>query len=619
MSTSYCPKCESLTDTSAEQCPECTSARPVEGWPSDTLIGAVFASDYMIQTRLGSGGFGVVYLAENTELGGRRALKVLHARHVHNDAILKRFKREAKALYRLQSPYTVRMERWGRSDEGHHYLVMEFAEGESLRELLSREGPLPQDRAWEITRQIAIALSDAHDLNIVHRDLKPDNIVVRSHRHVGERIAVLDFGISKILSDETSKQRSGLVGTPAYMAPELWKPSLGEANIRADLWSLGLILFEMVNGKLPFDADTSSEPMGMAYQALNLDAARLKALLSDGDLSDRTRELLGQLLVPNPDDRLQTPGAVLDLMAGGQTAQTAKRKPQESKREIETADTIPVPERQPSGRRSSGSLMRFDEEPPETWGIDTDEQDDDGPKPDPGGRLGVLVLALFILGGLALGTQYLDEAFWAEDAPDIATDTGPDVDQQPEPLAESIVGSDGIVAHLVAEGSFLMGKEGVAEPVHSVTVGPIYVDENPVTVAQWQACVDAEVCSYESQGCAWQHEGDHPVTCAPWPAAETYCRWTGRRLLSEAEWEYAATREQPIIVVAELGEWVADWYSADYYEVSPPSNPQGSVFGFEKVIRGLPDDDGLVVLARRDRFLPQTRSQSATFRCGFSP
>ena len=376
----------------------------------------------------------------------------------------------------------------------------------------------------------------------------------------------------------------------------------------------------MVTGKLPFDADTGSEPMGMAYQALNLDTDRLESLLGDVRLLDRTRRVLNQLLVPNPEERLQTPGAVLDMMAGRQPGeQVGKQGKPDRKREIETADTIPVPDRKPSKRRSSGSLMRFDEEPPETWGIDTDEQDDDGPRPDPGGRLGVLLLALIILGGLAVGTQYLDEAFWVDDSFDVASDTGPDIDQAPEPLAPSVLGSDGTVAHLVDEGSFLMGREGVAEPLHQVTVGPLYVDENPVSVAQWEACVDAEVCRLESQGCAWQHEGEHPVTCAPWPAAETYCRWTGRRLLSEAEWEYAATREEPVFETVGLGEWVQDRYSADYYEVSPPKNPQGSVFGLEKVIRGLPDEHGQVDLARRHPFTPELRSQTATFRCGFSP
>ena len=619
MATPYCPKCDSSISTPSDVCGACGKVSPVEGWPADSLIGEDLDGTYAVKARLGSGGFGVVYLAENRELGGRRALKVLHSRHVHNDAILRRFKREAKALYRLQSPYTVRLERWGRTEEGHYFLVMEYADGETLRDLLDREGRLSEKRALEITRQIAIALADAHELDIVHRDLKPENIVIRAHRHIGNRIAVLDFGISKILSDETSKQRSGLVGTPAYMAPELWKPSLGEANIRADLWSLGLILFEMVTGELPFDGETTSEPMGFAYQAINLGEEVVENGLANLSFDGETKQLIARLLVPSPDERLQTPADVLDLM-GDPAAGYSRARPTSGDRavgvDVGTADTMPDP-RTGEGNQLVADGFSFEDEPPESLRIDREE--DGGSvegRQDPGGRLWILFIAAAILGGLAWGTNWLDGVFGDADVevlPDLEQDigygTGPEVS-----LPSTLDGRDGTLLELYTGGAFIMGREGVAGPEHRVSLDPYYLDEHTVTVAQWQRCIDAEACSWDAEECDMAGELGDSVTCVDWYGAERYCRHVGRRLATEAEWELATQHVEHPLELDGRGEWVLDWYSADYYQVSPARNPRGTVFGFEKVVRGLVGEDEERIYSRAREALGE-RSEQITFRC----
>ena len=590
MAHTYCPTCESNLEPDEDLCLDCSTEVPQEGWPSDPLLGAALAGTYSIKHRLGSGGFGVVYLAENLELGGRRAVKVLHTRHVHNDAILRRFKREAKALYRLQSPFTVRLERWGRSDEGHYYLVMEFAEGETLRDLLERRGRLPEERALEIARQVAVALADAHELDIVHRDLKPENIVVRRHRHVGDRIAVLDFGISKILSDESSKQGSGLVGTPAYIAPELWRPSLGTANIRADLWSLGLILYEMLVGQLPFADQSTDEPMGFAYQALNLDVAEVRGQLVEAGVGTECCALVTRLLQPKPTDRHQTPADLLDELPGDGT--TAP---------IGLAETLPdmtrraAPEKK---KRDTGESMSFDDLPPEGLGIDAQPDEDTG---DPGGRIWVLLLALALLGGIAFGTDWLDEWLRQEPgpvSPDVAM--GPEDVGEPAPLDRTLMTRDGTELVLANGGRFTMGDDQTegTTPAHAVAVSPFYIDATDVEAERLAACPET-VCP-----CAAGCEG------VDWTTAAGFCQWLGLRLPTEAEWELLARTEDDPWQLLTGPDWVGDWFSHDFYAVSPVLDPLGPVHGFERVIRGAADD-----AHTRHSAPPAQMTEGVGFRC----
>src|SRR5688572_26918280 len=188
------------------------------------------------------------------------AIKVLHREMTTYPEIVARFEREAVAAGRIEHPHVAAATDFGKLDDGSFYLILEYVEGRSLGSVIDSDGPLPQGRALTIARQIADALSAAHAAGIVHRDLKPDNVMLIEREGFADWVKVLDFGIAKLHIEETDPERSqpltqmGTVfGTPQYMSPEQGQGHTVDA--RADLYTLGIILYEMLAGKLPFHAD----------------------------------------------------------------------------------------------------------------------------------------------------------------------------------------------------------------------------------------------------------------------------------------------------------------------------------------------------------------------------
>jgi len=223
--------------------------------------GTVVAGRYRIERLLGTGGMGAVYRAEHVHMRKTVALKVLHREFVGVNEVVARFEREAIAAARIEHPNVVAASDFGKLDDGSFYLVLEYVDGKSLRELLA-EGPLPTSRIVEIARQTALALNAAHAAEIVHRDLKPDNLMLVPEPDGSSRVKVLDFGIARVsvpnTPDATHLTRVGVVmGTVAYMSPE---QATGQAvDGRTDLYSLGVMMYEMIAGRQPFEADLPSQ------------------------------------------------------------------------------------------------------------------------------------------------------------------------------------------------------------------------------------------------------------------------------------------------------------------------------------------------------------------------
>jgi eukaryotic-like serine/threonine-protein kinase len=231
------------------------------------MIGEQFGN-YRAVSLLGEGGMGAVYLAEHPTIGRRVAVKVLHKNYIRDENLLGRFLNEARAANAIRHPNIIEILDSGTIADGTPFLVMELLEGESLGARLRRTGALPVPEAVELAYQTASALGAAHKKGIVHRDLKPDNLYVipDPHEPERERIKVLDFGIAKLQQGSTGdsvKTRTGtLMGTPIYMSPEQCRGTRA-IDHRSDIYSLGVILFEMLVGQPPFVSEGFGELVNM--------------------------------------------------------------------------------------------------------------------------------------------------------------------------------------------------------------------------------------------------------------------------------------------------------------------------------------------------------------------
>lgn len=228
--------------------------------PNDPLIGSRIFGHYVITKKLGEGGMGAVYMAQNPEIEQTIAIKVLHGHAAQNEELVKRFNREAKVICKLTHPNIIRVFIFGHTPTNMIFLAMEYVEGGTLRDVIEKEGQLDALRAIDIMRQCLHALEEAHELGIVHRDLKPDNIMLTNFRKVDEFVKVLDFGIAKIKDQPGSQNQkltqAGVVyGTPEYLSPE--QAQAKELDGRSDLYSMGVILYEMLTGCVPFHSSTA--------------------------------------------------------------------------------------------------------------------------------------------------------------------------------------------------------------------------------------------------------------------------------------------------------------------------------------------------------------------------
>jgi len=222
--------------------------------PLDPLIGAVVDGRYEVMSVLGEGGMGIVYAARHRALGKRFALKALRKDLASDGETAARFMQEARTAASVSHPGLVEITDFGKLPTGQPFFVMELLEGESLANLIRRGGPLPAARAVGIVRQVAEALGAAHELSIVHRDLKPDNIHVATDEQARDRVKVVDFGLAKVIGASRLTRAGMVFGTPHYMSPE---QAMGEAtDHRADIYALGVVMYEMFTGRVPFEADS---------------------------------------------------------------------------------------------------------------------------------------------------------------------------------------------------------------------------------------------------------------------------------------------------------------------------------------------------------------------------
>jgi len=283
------------------------------------MIGEQFGN-YRAVSLLGEGGMGAVYLAEHPGIGRRVAVKVLHKNYIRDEGLLTRFLNEARAANAIRHPNIIEILDSGTIADGTPFLVMELLEGESLGTRLRRVGALPIPTAVEFAYQTASALGAAHKKGIVHRDLKPDNLFVipDPHEPERERIKVLDFGIAKLQQGSTGdsvKTRTGtLMGTPVYMSPEQCRGTRA-VDHRSDIYSLGIIFFEMLVGQPPFVSEGFGELVNM-----HLNVAAPAPSSQRADIPPAIDAVVARMLAKNPDDRFPDMAQVqVALKASGGT------------------------------------------------------------------------------------------------------------------------------------------------------------------------------------------------------------------------------------------------------------------------------------------------------------
>lgn len=320
-----CPKCR-------KQYPEeerfCLADGAVLVEPADIERIGTTVGNYHLDQILGRGGMGTVYSGEHVYIGKKVAVKVLHPQFAKYEDAVKRFLREARAASSINHPNIVDVTDFGPMPDGGVYFVMESLTGTSLEDLIDRKGALPLHRALNVANQMALALAAAHETGIVHRDLKPDNIMLIRKpgrrdlvRKVSEGegegglvvereaeydfVKILDFGIAKVVGPEQSapsKTLAGAVfGTPEYMSPEAARGT--EVDFRADIYSLGVILFDMLCGRPPFEAQAAADVLAMQIRD---EPPSPRALAPQYEITERVENLIFRAMKKNPKDRYQS-------------------------------------------------------------------------------------------------------------------------------------------------------------------------------------------------------------------------------------------------------------------------------------------------------------------------
>ena len=535
------------------------------------LIGQSLGRYHIIE-KLGEGGMAVVYKAYDTRLERDVAVKIIRSDLFGNAVIermLKRFEREAKSMAKLSHANIVKVHDFG-EHEGSPYLVMELLSGGTLKEQMG--SPLPWQQAVSLLEPIARALAYAHGEGILHRDVKPANILITK---TGEPV-LTDFGIAKLLETEEGNTLTGTgvgVGTPEYMAPE---QGLGkQVDGRADVYSLGIVLYELVTGRKPYGADT---PLAVLLKQVNDPLPEPRGFVTE--LPEAVEKVLYKALAKNADDRYpgmqEFAAALKKLQAGEQTASAPVEKPAApiSNPDSGTYATVdqfdnPVPKPTPPARRAAVEPVRV-------------EAIKESEKPVRPAWLNAKTLGI-ALGGVAVVVLAIGAGSgWFSPKMPVATEAPAMTEaaateaatEAPFGIGSTMVSEvDGMTMVYVPAGEFTMGlpypqADDNENPQHLVYLNAYWIDQTEVSNKMFQMFVDETGFITEAEkngqslvyvdnrlldffeGASWrQPQGlssnidgleDHPVVQISWSDAKKYCEWAGRRLPTEAEWEKAA-------------------------------------------------------------------------------
>jgi len=694
-------------------------------------IGYNLGKRYKIEAVLGQGGMSAVYRAHDPNLRRTVAIKLIHSHLTSDPEFVRRFEAEAAAVAQLRHPNIVQVYDFDH-DGDTYYMVMEYVPGETLQSRLKTlsqtKQRFPVVATASIIAVVADAVAYAHERGTIHRDLKPANIMLMP----GDQPVLTDFGIAKILGGQQHTATGAIIGTPAYMSPEQVR---GEPlDGRADIYSLGIVLYEMAGGKPPFEGDSA-----MTVMLKHVNEA-VPDIRTRAEVPPALKDVLDRALAKNPTLRFQTATDLANALrtiaqrpylndkedtvvpnapppAGATMIEPARPMPTASQpRPMSTIrETLP-PAMPPAYAAPAYTAPVMASAPPAAAYVPPASAP---PRSGPnrliiGGIAAVVVLCLVVvvsaaavLGGptlmalLAGGTPTTGVVAQVTDTPgavDATNEPGapsatPGVQATDEPgapsatppadvteapvdtptpatevpteasVATQLVIPDGML--LVKAGTFNMGSgSGDAGPVHSVTLSQFLIDKAEATNQRYKACVDAGGCTVHQRGSFTRDNyatdpafAQFPVVNVTWDQATAMCQFEGKRLPTEAEWEYAATGgdgrrfpwgndfdsslvpvsagdTQPVgsfpsgaspfgayDLAGNVLEWVNDWYQFDFYATSPSDNPTGPAAGNQKIMRGGSFGNGDSTVYLTTRRFPRNPGGSDVdigFRCARS-
>jgi len=569
--------------------------------------------DYRIISALGKGGMGEVWLAEDVHIQRKLAIKALAPELAADSSLVERFLQEAKLQAHLQHPGLVSIIGFF-AYEDSYLLCMEYAEGITIRELIHQIGPIPAERSIPIILQILRTLEFIHKEGIVHRDIKPSNIMIDPKNK--DRVKIMDFGIAKAVGSQHLTRSGTTIGSPLYMSPEQVLHA-NRLDHRTDIFSLGITLYEMLSGKLPYQTDTESD---YSIQKQIVEQALPNPKNFYPHIPDSIVPIIYKMCDKDENKRYQSCSEIIEeLMQSGVAAETKTSTPVQ-------VSTPSMPSPAPVSAAHSGKLQ-IPKPVQERPFIAPGEK-----KKIPGfallaGVAGlVVIIAVLILLVLKPGKEKVS----------------------------ATTGIDPGYFVKVEGGSFMMGssssREADEKPLHQVNVNSFFLAKAELTQSEWDALMprnpsnilgpslpvsqvswnDAiEYCNRRSKAeglkpCYSISGDDNPGN---WSSGRVECDWTadGYRLPTEAEWEFAArggtlsrgysypgsndanevcwysgnsgATMRPVMQLKpnELGlydiggnitEWCWDWYDARYYSYSPSDNPLGAEGGEDRVQRG---------------------------------
>ncbi len=305
-----CPRCGALYDVVASYCQKDGAVLVLENDTPDPYIGQVLLQQFKIEEQVGAGGMGTVYRAHQKTLGRDVAIKILHPELVRDRDAVQRFRREARVTTSLEHPNVVNVFLFGQLPDKNLYLVMEYLEGRSLIDVLAEDGPLTLERALHIAIQISSGIGEAHHQGVIHRDVKPENVILVSRAGDDDFVKVVDFGIARFLSGESTATKAGLVfGTARYISPEAAEGL--PTDTRSDVYSIGTLAYQLLCGETPFD---SPSPVALLMQHVHETPPDLRTRTRGDLVPDAVADVIMQAIEKDPDARFSTASELAEAL-----------------------------------------------------------------------------------------------------------------------------------------------------------------------------------------------------------------------------------------------------------------------------------------------------------------